>query len=79
MSATDLGVKAAELALKKVGLTAQDVGMVIVNCCTPRDTIPGEAMRIAERIGCPGVAFDVYTACPAFALHIDFLGNYKVS
>jgi 3-oxoacyl-[acyl-carrier-protein] synthase-3 len=79
MTATDLGVKAAELALKKTGITAQQVGMVIVNCCTPRDTIPGEAVRIAERLGCPGLAFDVYTACPAFALHIDFLRNYNES
>jgi 3-oxoacyl-[acyl-carrier-protein] synthase-3 len=79
MSATDLGTKAAEAALKKVGIKAEQVGMIIVNCCTPRDTMPGEAVRIAERLNCPGVAFDVYTACPAFALHIDFLRNYNES
>jgi 3-oxoacyl-[acyl-carrier-protein] synthase-3 len=77
MSPTDMGVKAAEEALRNAGISARQVGMVIVNCCTPRDTMPGEAARIAERLDCPGVAFDVYTACPAFALHIDFLRNYN--
>lgn len=77
MSAEDMGVKAAEIALKKVGISAQQVGMIIVNCCTPRQTAPSEAARIAARLDCPGVAFDVYTACPAFALHIDFLRNYQ--
>jgi 3-oxoacyl-[acyl-carrier-protein] synthase-3 len=77
MSPTDLGVKAAEAALKNAGITAQDVGLLIVNCCTPRQTLPGEALRIAERLDMQAVSFDVYSACPAFALHIDFLHNYQ--
>jgi 3-oxoacyl-[acyl-carrier-protein] synthase-3 len=77
MSPTDLGVKAAEAALKNAGLTPSDVGLLIVNCCTPRQTMPGEAARIAERLDMQAVAFDVYSACPAFALHIDFLRNYQ--
>jgi 3-oxoacyl-[acyl-carrier-protein] synthase-3 len=39
--------------------------------------MPGEAIRIAERLDTQAVAFDVYSACPAFALHIDFLRNYR--
>lgn len=77
MTATDLGVQAAKDALKNAGLSAGDIGMIIVNCCTPYDTMPGEAVRIAEQLDCPGLAFDVYTACPAFALHIDFLRKYQ--
>lgn len=77
LSPTDMGVRAAEIALAKAGITPQQVGMVVVNCCTPRETVPSEATRIAERLNCPGIAFDVYTACPAFALHIDFLRNYE--
>ena len=75
MSATDLGVAAAKAALKQSGITVADVGMVIVNCCSPRQTMPGEAIRIAEQLGVSAPAFDVYTACPAFALHVDFLRN----
>lgn len=77
MSATDMGVKAAQAALERVGITADQVGMVIVNSCAPLCTVPGEAVRIAERLGCTAVAFDVVTACPAFALHIDLLRNYR--
>lgn len=77
MSATDMGVEAGRRALAQAGIKPQDIGMVIVNCCAPRETIPSEAVRIAERLGCPAVAFDVYTACPAFALHVDFLRNYR--
>jgi 3-oxoacyl-[acyl-carrier-protein] synthase-3 len=76
MTATDLGVQAAQEALAKAGIRPQDVGMLIVNCCSPRQTAPSEAQRIAERLGISASAFDVYTACPAFALHIDFLRNY---
>jgi 3-oxoacyl-[acyl-carrier-protein] synthase-3 len=74
---TDLGVVAAEKALSKTGIAAADVGMLIVNCCSPQQTLPGEAVRIAERLGISVPAYDVYTACPAFALHIDFLRNYR--
>lgn len=77
MSATDLGVEAAKQALVSAGISARDVGMVIVNCCTPQDTMPGEAVRIAEQLDCSAIAFDVYTACPAFALHVDFLRRYE--
>lgn len=79
MSATDMGVKAAEAALAQAGITAKDIGLLIVNGCSPRQTIPSEATRIAERLDCPAVAFDVYTACPVFALHIDFLKSYNES
>src|SRR6476646_7219186 len=35
---TAMGIKAAQQALKEAGITPQDVGMVVVNCCTPRGT-----------------------------------------
>ena len=76
MSATDMGVGAAQKALKQAGISAKDVGMIIVNCCAPRQTMSGEAVRIAERLDSNAVAYDVYTACPAFALHVDFLRNF---
>lgn len=79
MSATDMGVEAARKAIAQAGITAKDIGMLIVNCCAPRETLPSEAVRIAERLDCPGVAFDVYTACPAFALHVDFLSKFDES
>jgi 3-oxoacyl-[acyl-carrier-protein] synthase-3 len=77
--AIGLGVEAAKAALAQAGIRVQDVGMVIVNCCAPERTIPGEAVRLAQALGIEAPAFDVYTACPAFALHVDFLRNYQES
>ncbi len=78
-TAVDLGVTAAERALCQAGLTASDIGMVIVNCCAPEQSVPGEAVRVAGRLGIQAEAYDVYTACPAFALHVDFLRNFEES
>ncbi len=75
-SAVDLGVAAAGSALEQAGISAKEIGMIIVNCCAPEQTLPGEAVRIAERLGITAEAYDVYSACPAFALHIDFLMNF---
>lgn len=76
-SPTDLGVKAAQMALKKCGVGPEQVGMVIANCCAPNQMVPAEAQRIAERLAIHGKSFDVFTACPAFALHLDFLSRFK--
>lgn len=78
MSPTDMGAKASEMALARAGIKASDVGMVICNCCTPNQTAPAESQRVAERLGIERAkVFDVFTACPVFALHLDFLNNYR--
>lgn len=68
-----LGIKAAEQALKRAGITAADVGMVICNSCTPTQTVPPQAISIAEGLGISGLSYDVVTACPAFALHVEHI------
>ncbi len=74
---TSLGVAASKMALARAGIKAEDIGMVICNCCTPYQTAPAEAQRIGKGLGLGLVkAFDVFTACPAFALHVDFLNCY---
>ncbi|MBX7143629.1 MAG: hypothetical protein K1X79_04190 [Oligoflexia bacterium] len=75
--AFDLGVLAAEDALRKAGIDASKIGMLVCNCCTPELTVPTEGQRIADHLGVPGVAYEVFTACPAFALHLDFLNNFS--
>lgn len=77
MSPTDLGVKASEMALKLAGVRASDIGLVLCNCCTPAATYPTEGWTIAEELGIKGAAYDVFTACPVFALHIDYLRNFE--
>ena len=77
MTPTEMGAKAARMALDRAGLRAEDVGLLITNCCTPNQTAPAESHRISKMLGVQGKSFDVFTACPAFALHMDFLNSYK--
>lgn len=74
---TDLGVRAAKMALDRAGLRASDIGLVLANCCTPFETVPSEAQRIACALQCPAVAYDVFGACPAFALHLTHLCDLR--
>lgn len=77
MSPTDLGVAAAKMALERAGIDISQVGLIIGNCCTPYQTTPSEAQRIAQAMGSGALAYDVFTACPVFALHVDMLNSYK--
>lgn len=75
---TKLGIDASLVALQRANITAQDIGLVICNCCTPNQTAPAESQRIAQGLKLKNVkAYDVFTACPAFALHLDFLNSFK--
>jgi 3-oxoacyl-[acyl-carrier-protein] synthase-3 len=53
------------------------VGMLVCNCCTPAETLNSEAQRLAAELDWSGPAFDVFTACPIFALHLNFLENFE--
>lgn len=76
-SATDLAEQAARKAIERAGIEPSDIGLIICNCCTPTQTAPSEAQRIANRLDLNIQAHDVFTACPAFALHMDYLSNFK--
>lgn len=74
---TDLAVKAAREAIERAGIDVSQIGMLICNSCSPAATAPAESRRIADKLGATPIVFDVFSACPAFALHIDFLRNYE--
>ena len=74
---SQLGAQAAMMALERAGITPDQVGMLICNCCTPRQTAPAESQRVAAELGIGDIpAYDVFTACPAFALHLDFIKKF---
>ena len=77
ISTIGMGVKAAEMALARSGIKASAVGMVLLNTCTPTGFAPTEAALLTAELGIRVPAYDVMTACPAFALHIDFLNAYE--
>lgn len=72
-----LGAKAAQMALARAGIKASDLGMVICNSCFPNQIVPTTAQGIASELGANCKAYDVLTACPAFALHVDYLRRFK--
>lgn len=74
---TQLGIEAVKMALDRSGIKPEQIGLVLCNCCTPDEIVPQESQRIARALGINAPAHDVFTACPAFALHIDYLMNFK--
>ena len=62
-----LGAAAAEKALAAAGLTAADIGLIIVATATPDNTFPASATKVQALIGAPDcIAFDVAAVCSGF-------------
>jgi 3-oxoacyl-[acyl-carrier-protein] synthase-3 len=72
-----MGSAAAIMAIEQAGIKAEKIGLLIANCCTPNKTAPSESQRIAHDLGINCKAYDVFSACPAFALHMDYLNNFS--
>lgn len=59
-----LGIQAAQKALKKAGMTAAELDLIIVGTTTPDLIFPSTACLIQKALGCPGItAFDINAAC----------------
>lgn len=64
---SDLAFKAAEMALKDAGITANQVGLIIVNTVTPDRTFPSVACMIQEKLGATSAAaMDQAAACAGY-------------
>lgn len=63
----DLAVEAGRRALAGSGLSADQIDLVIVATCSAESPMPGQAPRVASRLGItsPG-AFDINAACAGF-------------
>jgi len=64
---SDLGLEAAQRALKAAGVLASDIDLLIVGTTTPDVIFPSTACIIQHRLGANGcAAFDVNAACSGF-------------
>jgi len=72
-SNAETGKRAAQIAFKNAGLTAQDIGMVLVGGCSPDTVTPAEASRIANELGIQAQCLDLNAACSSFGAQIYWL------
>lgn len=64
---SDLGIKAARLALEDAGLNAEDVDLILVATITPDMLFPSTACIIQDSIGAKNAAaMDISAACTGF-------------
>lgn len=68
---SDMGLKAAEIALKKSGLTAEDIDLVICATFTPDTCVPMIAANIKKGLGIESApAFNVNANCSGYVYAI---------
>jgi 3-oxoacyl-[acyl-carrier-protein] synthase III len=67
VATSDLGTEAAARALANAGLTADDIGVIVVGTVTPDMFFPSTACLIQQKIGAHHAwGFDLSAACSAF-------------
>lgn len=72
-SNAEMGRRAAELALERAGISADQIGMVIAGGCAPDFAIPAEAARMADLLGIEAPCMDVASACTSFFAAVNLL------
>ncbi len=69
---SDLGARAAVRALRKAGLSAEQVELIIVATITPDMPFPNTACLVQEKIGARrAAAFDIEAACSGFIYALE--------
>lgn len=66
-----LATKAAEAALSRAGVEAEDIDLIVVGTSTPDYTFPATATQVQANLGMTqGVAFDVQAVCSGFVFAV---------
>jgi 3-oxoacyl-[acyl-carrier-protein] synthase-3 len=74
---SDLGLLAAERALKMSGVKARDLDLVIVATLTPDTLIPSTASIVQHRLGArKAAAFDLEAACTGFVYALSVADKF---
>ena len=76
-SSTDLGLIAAEEAIKNAGIKKEDVDMILFATLSPDHFFPGNACFLQEKLGVPEIpAIDVRQQCTGFLYGLSMADNY---
>ena len=74
---SDLALAAARSALEMAGISADDIGLIIIATTTPDKVFPGTACIVQRRLGIGGCgAFDIQAACSGFVYGLDLGDRY---
>src|ERR1051326_1697831 len=69
---SDLGAEAAQRAMKKAGITADQIDLIIVATITPDMPFPSTACLVQRKIGAKrAAAFDLEAACSGFIYALE--------
>ena len=72
-----LATKAAEAALSRAGLKADDIDLIVVATSTPDYTFPATATQVQANLGMTqGVAFDVQAVCTGFVFAVTIADKF---
>lgn len=74
---SDLGCKAAQIAMEDAGVTPDDIDLIICATATPDKTFPATASIIQRKLGVlNGAAFDVQAVCSGFVFAMSTADNF---
>ena len=68
---SDLGTRAAKLAILNAGLKPNDIDLIIVATTTPDNTFPSTASKIQNNLCSKAISFDVQAVCAGFVYAIS--------
>ena len=74
---SDQAYKAAQMALKTAGITAEDLDMIIVATVTPDNTTPSVAAKLSGKLGAKSgtICTDISAACSGFVYALTMVDN----
>jgi 3-oxoacyl-[acyl-carrier-protein] synthase III len=74
---SDLATRSAEDALKRAGIAADEVDLIVLATATPDETFPATATRVQNNLGIHrGAAFDVQAVCSGFVFALATADNF---
>lgn len=76
-STSTLGVKAAEIAIERAGITAADVDFIIFATLSPDYYFPGSAVLLQRQMGMQGIgALDIRNQCSGFVYGLSIADQF---
>lgn len=74
---SDLAIAAANMALERAGLGADEIDLLVLATTTPDQTFPATAVRVQAALGMTGgAAFDVQAVCSGFIFALATADNF---